>query len=489
MKKIWIVSGAMLVSTFMWAQYSVDALRYSQLTFGGTARSDAMAGAFGAIGADFSTLSTNPGGIGMYRKSELSLTPSIAASNNTSSYLGQTGSTFGLGFNFNNAGIVFTGHPRVDNPDDIGKGWVSYSFGIGYNRTADYNSGISVTGTTSSSSIVNDFLNAANGKSASNLNAFYEGLALNNLIIATGNTTYTKLTPSGGVQQNYAGQSSGGAGETVISFGGNWENRLFLGATVGIPSFNYNYSSNYTEQANKDSIPSAQNYTLSNLYNAVGTGINLKLGAIYRVFDFLRVGLAYHSPTYYSISETYSSTLSTQFHGSSVDSTHITYSPSGSFDYQLLTPSRVIGSVSVILGQRAMVDLDVEYINYAQAYLLSNSQAGVFSSDNAAIQNNYTSTLNTRLGAELRLLPSVSVRAGLAHYGNPYASGVNIDASRTSETLGIGVRGKSAFFDVALVSTQYNENFDLYSPVNTGLTPVKNSYNNTSIMATLGFKW
>ena len=489
MKKIWMISGALLTCTLSWAQYDVDALRYSQQTFGGTARSNGMAGAFGAIGADFSTLSTNPAGIGMYRKSELTLTPSIATSTNTSTYNGQSGTSLGLGFNFGNAGIVLTGNIHPEKPEDEGKGWISYNFGIGYNRTSDYNYGISVPNTVSNSSMVSDFINSANGKTSGNLNAFYEGLAFNNLIVSTGNTTYASLTPSGSVIQNYASQSSGGAGETVISFGGNYENRFYLGATIGIPTINYSNNSTYNEQSKKDSIPAATSFSVANNYSASGTGINVKIGAIYRIFDFLRVGLAYHSPTYYSISENYSTTLTSNYHGSAVDSTRTTYSPSGSFEYQLITPSRIIASAALVLWQRLMVDVDAEYIDYSKAYLLSNSTAGAFTNDNNAIAQNYTSTMNFRAGAEFRLLPSVALRAGLANYGNPYASSANINASRTSETLGLGIRGKSAFLDLALVNTQYSENYYLYSPTNTGLTPVKNSFNNTGFMATFGVRF
>ena len=143
----------------------------------------------------------------------------------------------------------------------------------------------------------------------------------------------------------------------------------------------------------------------------------------------------------------------------------------------------------MVLWQRLMVDMDAEYIDYSKAYLLSNSTAGAFTNDNNAIAQNYTSTMNFRAGAEFRLLPSVALRAGLANYGNPYTSSANINASRTSETLGLGIRGKSAFLDLALVNTQYSENYYLYSPTNTGLTPVKNSFNNTGFMATFGVRF
>ena len=59
------------------AQTEIDALRYSRNDIVGTARFSAMAGAYGALGADFTTLSYNPAGIGFYQFSELTFTPSI----------------------------------------------------------------------------------------------------------------------------------------------------------------------------------------------------------------------------------------------------------------------------------------------------------------------------------------------------------------------------------------------------------------------------
>ena len=85
-----LLSSAILIPCLAMAQNEVDVLRYSQLTFGGTSRSVAMGGAFGALGADFSSLSINPAGIGLYRKSEVSLTPGFFTQKTISIYNGET---------------------------------------------------------------------------------------------------------------------------------------------------------------------------------------------------------------------------------------------------------------------------------------------------------------------------------------------------------------------------------------------------------------
>jgi len=77
-------------ATGIFAQNQVDALRYSNLMFGGSARYVALGGAFGAVGADFTTLSVNPAGIGLYKTSEMSFSPSMYIGNTTASYNGKS---------------------------------------------------------------------------------------------------------------------------------------------------------------------------------------------------------------------------------------------------------------------------------------------------------------------------------------------------------------------------------------------------------------
>ncbi len=68
----------LMVSSLIFAQNEVDALRYSFIRHGGTARYTAMSGAFGALGSDFSSLSTNPAGIATFKGSvKMMMSPSF----------------------------------------------------------------------------------------------------------------------------------------------------------------------------------------------------------------------------------------------------------------------------------------------------------------------------------------------------------------------------------------------------------------------------
>src|SRR5438132_1712816 len=111
------------------AQTDVDALRYSQTSITGTARYTSMAGAFGALGGDFSSIGTNPAGLGIYRSSEFTISPSLYMNGMTSNFLGTSSSENRYNFNIANLGFVFN-----HQVNDASAGWKSWSIGLGFNR-------------------------------------------------------------------------------------------------------------------------------------------------------------------------------------------------------------------------------------------------------------------------------------------------------------------------------------------------------------------
>jgi len=91
MKKQILITGAILLCVFSSnAQNDIDAMRYSQITFGGTARFASMAGSMGALGGDISTLSFNPAGIAIFKKTELSISTAVFSQTTTSVYNANT---------------------------------------------------------------------------------------------------------------------------------------------------------------------------------------------------------------------------------------------------------------------------------------------------------------------------------------------------------------------------------------------------------------
>ncbi|MDP4266915.1 MAG: outer membrane protein transport protein [Bacteroidota bacterium] len=488
MKKINVLIIAALISILkLNAQNSGDALRYSNTTIGGTARSMSMGGAFGALGGDFSSLSINPAGLGVYKTSEFTFTPSIFSGKTSSTYNGTNMEDIKYNLNLSNAGMVLTYKNNSSNPD-----WISFSLGLGYNRTNNFNNQSYIEGRNFNNSLLDYYTAYANKKDPKNLDSFYEGLAYDaNLIYEkdTINHNYTndmKHNNIYGELQRKSITTGGSTGEFVLSMGANYKDKFYIGGTIGITTLNYTEQSEYQEIDMHDSIPFFRSLKLNEDLTTTGEGFNLKFGIIYRITDWVRIGAAFHSPTFYTMTDEYSKTMTSTFDSAGYNSS--VNSPSGKFDYEFTTPMRAIGSIGFVIAKRALLSADYEFVDYADARFRSDNDNSSLMDVNTVIQQTYKATSNIKLGGEYKLDP-VSFRAGFAYYGNPYKSGMGPDASRKNYTLGIGFREDNYFIDFSYVLTKYNENYYLYDPTVINVNPVKNEITTNNFLLTLGFKF
>jgi len=479
-KRILTIGIGMFCSLAAFAQNDVDAMRYSQLTFGGTARFASMGGSMGALGGDISCLSFNPAGIGVFRKTELSITPSVFAQKTTSDYNGTSAYDRKLNFNLGNIGIVVTAKLK-----DTSSGWQTLNFGVGYNRTNNFHNRMSIQGNNTTSSLLDVFVANANGHDPNDFDGFSTGLAWQAYLInpadTTGANTYNHVIPNYGELQKKSVESTGSMGETVFSFGGNYKNKLLLGASIGYVNARYEEESTYEEVDEQDTIQYFKSFSYTQNLSSRGKGVNFKLGAIVKPNDWLRIGLAVHTPTVISMTDVYSNTIKSDLEdGYNYDTT----SAEGHFNYTVTTPFRAIGSVGFVINKIALINAEYEYIDYTYAQL--HSSPNVFADVNTAIRSKYTSTGNIRIGGEIRLDP-FAVRAGYALYGSPFRNGDNVSASRSSYTAGLGFRDEHFFVDFAYVYTMYKETGYLYDPALSN--PVKNDFRNSSFMLTLGARF
>ena len=464
------------------SQNDIDAMRYSQLTFGGTARFASMAGSMGALGGDISTLSFNPAGIAVFKKTELSITPSIFSQTTTSTYNSNTSSDKKLNFNLGNIGLVASFNLINDKNTS---GWENANFGFGYNRTNNFHNRIDIQGDNKTSSLLDVFVANANGNASGDFDKFSTELAwqtyLFNPADTTGSLVYNHVVPNYGIQQKKSIETRGSMGETVLSFGGNYKSKLYLGATFGIVNVRYNEEAVYQEIDEKDSIANFKSFTYAQDLTTSGNGVNLKLGMIFRPNDWVRVGASIHTPTSLNLKDQYSSTMKSDLdNGVKYD----TVSPEGSYDYRITTPFRAMGSIGFIIKKIALINVDYEYIDYTYAQL--HSQPNVFSDVNKTIRAKYTETGNLRIGGEVRFDP-IAIRAGYALYGSPFKQDENKDAFRASYTAGVGYRKDNYFIDFAYVLTKYTEYNYLYSTEKA--TPVKNDHKAASFMLSLGCRF
>ena len=153
-----------------------------------------------------------------------------------------------------------------------------------------------------------------------------------------------------------------------------------------------------------------------NLYTS-GAGVNLKIGGILRVNDQLRLGLTWHSPTLYNMKDEWQMKIDAQHELNDSAYSYSHTSPYGIYDYEIVTPMKIITSAAVVLNKKLVLSGDLEFVDYT-AMQLNGNDYDYFEEQNREIANTYTSTYNARLGAELNLSPIV-LRAGYAKYGNP----------------------------------------------------------------------
>lgn len=477
MKKI-VIIACFLVITFtvhLFAQNEVDALRYSQIYYGGTARSVAMGGAFGTLGGDFSSLSINPAGIGIYKSKEITITPSNYFVMLKSTYNNNSTDDIKYNFNLNNAGFVFTFIPRKES---FCKG---IQFGFGFNRINNYNYNGYFEGENKTNSILDDFLAKSQGIKPENLGEFDTKLAFNTYLIDTSGTLTNYVSPvfRGGVLQSKSIMVSGSNNELVLTLGGNLNDKLYIGGTVGFPFIRYTESSTYEETDVGDSIADFKKMEYNKFLETKGSGFNFKFGIIYRIADWVRIGASIHTPTFYSLKDKWSSDITAIYDDGSK---YYSESPSGEFDYQLNTPFRANGGISFIIGKYALISGEYEFVDYRNARLRASTFH--FNIENKAIENIYYYQSNVRAGFEIKL-NMISFRGGYTFSSSPYSSDIN-DGKKQSFNGGLGLRFNKCFFDLAYSYLISKEKYYLYSLVP---SPVNNTLNAHNMMLTFGFKF
>ena len=473
-----------LSSITLLAQNEIDALRFSQDAALGTARFTAMSGAFGSLGGEFSALSLNPAGIGMYQFSEFSFTPSFNL-NSTTSYYGSKETDYKSGLKIGNIGVVFSS-PKENSE------WKRINFAIGWNQLSNYNSNIRIQGENNTSSLADNILEFSQGNSIDELNTFYSAPAFwTDLIDLSDNsidtTTNWYSQDNGNYISNVKGNSSktqtksinssGGKNEFIFSIGSSFNEQLYLGATIGIPTLDYYEKSTYSETNFDSTSNGLQEFILQEELNVYGAGLNLKIGAILRVSEKLKLGAALHTPTAYSIEETYSTSLTTHF----IEESFTERSNSNYFEYDLITPWKAILSASSLLSNNILLSADYEIVDYSFSNMKSSQYT--FNDENNIIQKLYTKTSNIRLGTEINLKPFI-IRCGYSKYGSAFA---NKDYSKENYSFGLGINNGGYYLDVSYVLSQGNGEQLLYSE--DYIDPISIVNTNHNLVFTIGFRY
>jgi long-subunit fatty acid transport protein len=494
------------------AQYVDNALLFSEQNYGSTARSKAMGNAFGALGGDFGSLSINPAGIGIYLRGETSVTLSNNRNNTESTYLGTTYQNGNNSFNFKNLGYVSV----LQAPENT-SGIISYNFGVGFNRLANFNQDSYVKAENVSYSRMDAFAQNTNGINFNNLvtsdayDPYASGIPWeskmaweNYLIDVTNPTTSanqynTFLLNNETVKQTESATREGFINEYVATFGANFNHKLYLGATVGMQDLFLDEVKVYSESGENNANTQAGSwgrFDYTNNARTSGVGYNLKLGAIFRATPVLRIGLALHTPTFFNIKETYSSVMTSNLTGisSDADGSHSEMTPIGNFEYRFHTPLRGIGSIAYQFAKRGLVSLDYEYVDYSMMNFSHGMGSENFSAENSSIKSIYQAVSNIRVGAEYRVTDSFCLRGGMELLGNPYKStsfGLsqpNADYQYKTYNGGFGYRSGNYSIDMTYSLGDKTNFMYLYQVDGATVDPVKYHSLRSEILLTIALK-
>ena len=475
-----------LVHVWLPAQTASDAIRYAYQNPQGTARAMGIGSAIGGLGGDFTSLSINPAGIGGYWKSEFMFTPSYLTVNTDATLEGTTSNERSNNFNVSNVGIVFTNTPSR------GK-WKSVSLGFGLNKMNNYHQELFFQGETQGS-ITDRFAGLGFGRTPDALDGFEAGLAYEVGAIYDFENDGIYETDFQGQTQPFRKQQlsslNGYMSEMAISFGGNLNNKVLMGITLGIPFISYTSEQDYRESDGADVIPAFNDLEFDEFLNTDGGGVNIKLGAIAKIGKQLRLGLAFHSPTYLTLTDRFSTELAYSYSQGGADEAFARQSPEGEFEYAVITPWKAVGSAAYVFGKFGFVSADVEFIDYASTRFdfttnSDNIEDRAYQDEvNSQIDLLYRSAINVRVGAELAY-EGLRLRGGLQLLGGPLA---NENTTQSVISLGAGIRGNKAFFDLAY---NYSSQKELYLPYAVSGAPNQLVDTNTKkgqFVATIGFK-
>ncbi|GHU67331.1 hemin receptor [Bacteroidia bacterium] len=418
MKKI-ILSAVLFSCTLgVFAEGELDVIRYSGTDLNGTARGIAMGGAFGALGGDVTGITINPASLGVYRSSEINASLNLSSANTKTELNGEYASKF----NFDNVSYVGYFPTYGDNP-------TAFNFSVSYNRIKSFDRNYQ-TAAASPASVTDYMVQQLFGHKVGNIDyqntpwlgtLGYEAYIINPVDPSSGQdpkdvNQYVSMFPEGELKHRLNVSEKGDISSWDFSFGANFSDQFYLGATISLTEITYSYLSTYDEDAD------GGGFTLKNSFETEGSGLQLKIGAIYRPFDALRLGIAYHSPTWYSMTNYYSGSIDAKYSPANVDDFANTPSD-GYTNYNLKTPSVWTFSAATVLGRKAILSLDYEIKNYQGMRLSRDDNDYSYYADvNNWVKDDFKLTSTLRAGGEYRFTQQFSGRLGYAWSQNPYST-------------------------------------------------------------------
>lgn len=453
----------------------------------GTARSSAMAGAFTSLGGDLASMGINPAGLGMYRASEFGLSLAVETNSTHESYPGDLWRE-----DYNRTRFVPTNVSLALNLYQGSGALTSFTFGFGYNRRADFNYRSTVGLPHDNYTIGQIFERQLDGIPEADLSRDYSygdfptsmwGGILgykaymidpadeNDEYDLTTVNPYNPFNPGSGpgvltdVDHLLQSRTKGSIGEYNISAGMNFNNRVYVGLGIGIQDIYYRQDEIYSEQyVNDKELPNYGGYLYNMYYGQhvkyTGTAVDFKLGIIVRPAGGLRVGVAFHSPSFVSVDQEYGADMQTELNDGQ---RHFAETNLLSYDYRFSSPPRLLTGISYTFGNVGVISADYERVWYNGMRI--SDKDGWRDDYKAAAKEIFKGADNVRVGAEFKPLPSLALRAGYAYYGSMLRDDDRVfdgPVGERSYNVSAGIGYRKGIVSLDLAYTYMNEKFTSY---------------------------
>ena len=510
------------------AQNEMDAYRYSKNDLTGTARSVSMGGAFGALGGDISGISINPAGIGVYQTSEIVTTLNFQNSKvQTEMNAGKIDeSKFKV--NFDNLAFVSV-FPLFDN--DVVR---SINIGFSYNRLKNFDRKYNAIGNNLSYDLAAYMADRSTNKGLP-ASAIALGDANNNWrdvwrnqdwlsVLGYNGHIINEKTPSGSgkyepASPNYAAnndlyvEEKGSISTYDFNIGTTFSDIISVGATLSLTDINYRLYSSYIENYD-DNGSFWGSQELQNWMRTDGTGWQVTAGVIVKPIQELRIGVSYHSPTWYNMTDYFAADLNSEFWDGtktnigSFSDPNSDRSEDAILDYKMRTPDKWTLSLASVIGGKAIISADYELTNYANSMKLfddrGNALAAGLGDPNTYIKQDFRNASTVRVGLEYRITDQFSGRVGYSWMQSPFKNEVInnpgqevitdsraatqyvLDGATSYFTYGLGYRfSRNLYTDIAFVMKSQKD--DLYAFAGADKATFKT--NNFQGLMTLGYRF
>lgn len=480
------------------AQEVSDALQYAQTNINGTARFKGMSGAFGAIGGDLSAISINPASSSVFNNNQITGSLNYFGLTNKSNYFSNSRTENSHDFNLNQVGAIFVFESNNSE-------WNKFALAINYDNLNNFENKSFSSGFNPNTSVVNYFIESANGVKLQNLDDFslniydfdfkgqqafmaYNTFLINPVTNSPENTTY--VTNTQGTNNFYQEKdiiSTGYNGKLAFNASAVYENKLHIGLNLNSHFSNfiksYSIYEDYADATGADNTKGIQALRFNNDLETNGTGFSFQIGTILKIGKVLRLGGTYESPTWMKLTDIQSQNLITDCADCANESysngteVPIEYAP-----YKLRTPEKWTGSAAFIFGKEGMISFDFSTKDFGNTMFTTNER--YFDIKNNQIKSELRHVNEVRIGGEKKY-KKWSFRAGYHTETSPYKDKKKMGGLYGfSGGIGYNFDGTKIDFAYSRYERNYGEKFLPYGITNSAQI---NSRNN-NITATISFE-